>query len=219
MPRAARGGRTTMNFWLPQKSRIRVTAAQQKSVCPPSPTIVYTTSPIWGGERGGRRGERNERQKRRALERRARDHGGWWLVVAGDENGGKGRGTAKRRARGERRLAANWISRKTWPPPGTPARLYGENHDTTAAHNTYYPRFVEVVALGNDVFLERRHRCRADDEIPDIKSPDYSWFSSSRTTRRARGTRASKAGLIPRYLMETIPVASFMRVFKRRRLP
>lgn len=113
------------------------------------------------------------------------------VVAAGGCNENGGTGERNRESTGEWRLAANWISRKTWPPPGTPARLYGENHDTTAGHNTYYSRFVKVVALGNDVFLECHHHRRADDKIPDVVgSSDYSGFSSSR--RDGRGCSHAK---------------------------
>lgn len=138
--------------------------------------------------------------------------GGWWLPATrpGKRNGESTEG------RGGRRLAANWISRKTWPPPGTPACLYGENHDTTASHNTYYSRFVKVVALGNDVFLECRHRRRADDKIPDVEGSDYSGFSSSRTTRRSRMLARQRRGWFHDTRRKQ---SSFARTLKGLRLP
>jgi hypothetical protein len=78
-------------------------------------------------------------------------------------------------------------ARRDRPREHREPRLYAENHDTTAAHNTYYPRSVEVVALGNDdVFLVRRHRrCRRRDSR-------RVGFSSSRVQRRRRACGASR---------------------------
>ncbi|EGI62065.1 hypothetical protein G5I_09645 [Acromyrmex echinatior] len=63
--------------------------SQQKSFCPPSRTIVYTTSPILGGERRLSGAEGRE-MKRAAKETRVRagDPGRVVVVVAGNENGG-----------------------------------------------------------------------------------------------------------------------------------
>lgn len=141
--------------------------------------IVYITSRFPDLKRRTESGEGETSGKRDAREATS---GGryWWRWLPADENRvqGQNRWEQEREREIEKgkenvcvyvwMLAANWISRKTWPPPGTPARLYGENHDTTLAHNTYYRRFVQVVALGNDVFLERRGRRRG---FPTSRTP------------------------------------------------
>lgn len=207
VPRAAPGVRSTMNFWLPYRNlRSASRRVKRESVFPTSPTIVYTTSPIWNDDgRVPSRGWR-ERQKRRALEREISGGGSGDGVVAGGcrQRGWEGRNGVVWWSGGWRQIESR--ARRDRPREHR-ARLYGENHDAAATHNTYYPRFVEVVALGNGVFLKRLrcHRHRVDDEILDIEGFDY--FHFPHTTRCSRCSHSPTVRLISRYSTGTIPVS------------
>jgi len=199
-------GRATMNFWLPYRNHGSASRRSNRNPFARPLQRSFILPRRFEVAVEGAEGRQGRRRSKRAKETRARSgrlEGLMVVVVAMAVlmpvvDGGCRRSRRKSKRDTEReRCGENggWRqiesrARRDRPREHREPRLYAENHDTTAAHNTYYPRSVEVVALGNDdVFLVRRHRrrwCRRRDSR-------RIGFSSSRVQRRRRRRRTRGA--------------------------